>query len=95
MDASTFIPERFIFSGYYDQPIFSVPRQVKSHAYWDSDEEGDLLRNNGDAHRATSPSISILTSTSRVSEKWSTTSIVTQFLSKKAKIGYQEDNKVQ
>lgn len=82
MEASTFTPEHLVFLGSYDKPIFSVPRLAKSHVYSDSDEEGNVLRNNGDLDGATGPSTSS-TSTSKVSEKRSNASIVTQFPSRK------------
>ena len=81
MDASTFSPEHFIFSGYYNQPIFSVPHLANAHAYYDSDEEGNLLGNDGDSDGATGTSIS--TSTSKVFKKRSNASIITQFPSRK------------
>ena len=62
-----------------------MPRIVKSHAYYDSDKEGNLLCSNGDKNEATNTSTS--TSTSIMSKKRSNVSIVTQFpLRKKQKL---------
>ena len=79
IDASTFTPEHLVFCGHHDRSIFSVARCAKSHTYSDSDDEGNILCNNDDAHDTAS------TSTSKTTEKEnrSNVSVVTQFASRK------------
>ena len=73
VDASTFTPEHLVFCGYHDHSIFSVARCTKSHTYSDSDDEGNVLCNNSDAHETTSTS----TSKTLEKEKRSNVSVVT------------------
>ena len=68
-----------VFSGHHDHSIFSVARCTKSHAYSDSDDEGNVLCNSIDANTTTS------TSTPKAAEKKKTSnvSVAAQFASRK------------